>query len=260
MPVKSAQLLAEYQHLFDTCLIKPAKYAAVDAVIKRMSQGRDRYETVSKLTGVPWFFTAIIHTLEGGGKFTTHLHNGDPLSARTVQVPSGRPKTGKPPFKWEDSACDALQLRKLDKVTDWSVPEILFQLEGYNGFGYRVKGINSPYLWSYSNHYSKGKYTSDGHYDPNAVSKQIGAAVILRRSAEQQLAVVGHLDRISKIRSMGGTVVFNLKKYSLQAKELQTALNAIGQPLRVDGFAGRNTSDAYFRVTGSYLKGDNKTA
>ena len=65
-----------------------------------------------------------------------------------------------------------------------------------NGFGYRRfhSGVLSPYLWSYSNHYTSGKYVADGTFDPDAVSKQCGSAVILRRMAETgltRLPVVG---------------------------------------------------------------------
>jgi lysozyme family protein len=77
---------------------------------------------------------------------------------------------------------------------------MLFKMEQFNGFGYRVKGINSPYLWSFSNHYSKGKFTRDGFFDPNAVSKQIGAAVLLRRMSERQIAVAGEVDILHRLR------------------------------------------------------------
>jgi hypothetical protein len=33
-------------------------------------------------------------------------------------------------------------------------------------------------VWSFSNHYEKGKYVADGKYDPEAVSQQCGTAVI----------------------------------------------------------------------------------
>jgi lysozyme family protein len=79
--------------------------------------------------------------------FNRHLHNGDPLTARTVQVPAGRPKTGEPPFTWEESATDALMLEKLDQWEDWSVPGTLYKLEQYNGWGYRLAhpDVKSPY-------------------------------------------------------------------------------------------------------------------
>jgi lysozyme family protein len=42
-------------------------------------------------------------------------------------------------------------------------------------------------LWSFCNLYEKGKYVADGKYDPNAVSKQCGAGVMLKTLAEQQV-------------------------------------------------------------------------
>lgn len=137
--------------------------------------------------GIPWYFVAVIHYMEGGLDFKTHLHNGDPLNQRTVHVPKGRPVDGNPPFTWAESATDALTMEGFPAWKDWSIPGILYSLERYNGTGYRSKGINTPYLWSYSNNYTSGKYTDDGVYDPNAVSKQCGAAVILKRMVDKQL-------------------------------------------------------------------------
>lgn len=36
----------------------------------------------------------------------------------------------------------------------------------------RNRGKPSAYLWSFSNHYEKGKYVRDRVWDPNYVSKQ----------------------------------------------------------------------------------------
>jgi lysozyme family protein len=47
--------------------------------------------------------------------------------------------------------------------------------------GYRRRGIMpTPYLWSYSNLYEKGKFVADGHFDPESVSKQCGTALMLK--------------------------------------------------------------------------------
>lgn len=246
----------EYQRLFDTCIIKPNKYPEIDGYINRMSANRNSYDAVSKKTNVPWNFIAITHCMEGSLNFKTHLHNGDPLTARTVHVPAGRPLAGNPPFSWEESAVDALTIEGFTIWTDWTVPGILYCFERFNGFGYRRHGINSPYLWSYSNHYTKGKYSSDGHFDPDAVSKQCGAAVILRRMSEKQIAVMGETDTLSLIKQFGSKVNYAPKTYSEKAEQLQQMLNRVGLHLRIDGFAGRMTSDAYFTVAGIYLKGD----
>lgn len=252
------QLQAEYQRLFDTCVVNPDKLSEINSIVKKILDNKTRYEKVGNKLNIPWYFIGITHSLEGGSNFKTHLHNGDPLTARTVQVPSGRPKTGNPPFEWEFSAEDALILEGLDKWTVWSVPGILFKLEGYNGYGYHKASINinSPYLWSFSNHYTKGKFIKDGEYSPTAVSKQCGAAILLRRLTETQSAPVEIPDRLTLIKQLGQTVTFAPTRIVEKAKELQKLLNLAGAHLLEDGKAGRNTSDAYFRFTGSFLPGD----
>jgi hypothetical protein len=194
--------------------------------------------------------------MECSCSFNKHLHNGDPLAGRTVRVPRGYPKKGNPPFSFFDSAVDALNVEGFTQWPDWSISGMLYCFERYNGFGYRKKNINSPYLWSGSNQYSKGKYVKDGVYDPQAVSSQIGTAVILRRLSELQIAIAGEIDTISVIKDFGRKVKFDAEHYQSDAEQLQRLLNAVGQQLRIDGFAGRHTSDAYHRVSGSYLEGD----
>jgi lysozyme family protein len=175
-----ADLKQEYQDSFDRCVMRPEFAGDVAFCMKRLRKGQPSYELVQAANGVPWQFVGIIHCMECGFNFSGHLHNGDPLTARTVQVPKGCPKTGSPPFTWLQSALDALAMRKLNQVTDWSVPHMLYQLEGYNGFGYRRRGLVSPYLWSFSNLYSKGKFVKDGVFNPEAVSKQCGAGLLLK--------------------------------------------------------------------------------
>ena len=179
----TTNLRNEYQLLFDSCLIRPARLAAASTMAARVSANRNRYQTVGKPLGIPWYLVGLVHAMEASLNFSTHLHNGDPLSARTTHVPAGRPAAGHPPFTWEESATDALKLEGLGSWTDWSLPGLLFRLELYNGWGYRGQHppVPTPYLWSFSNHYTKGKYVGDGTFSASAVSQQCGAAVILKR-------------------------------------------------------------------------------
>jgi lysozyme family protein len=181
-------LRAEYQNLFDTCEVNSDRQNEVAGLAASVSQHRSRYEAVGTPLAIPWFFIGVIHNMESSQRFDRHLHNGDPLTARTVHVPAGRPKSGDPPFTWESSATDALTLEGLDKVTDWRLPALLYQIEKYNGFGYRTRHANvlSPYLWSGSQHYTSGKFIADGTFDPDAISKQSGAAVILKYMVNQE--------------------------------------------------------------------------
>ena len=57
---------------------------------------------------------------------------------------------------------------------------MLYRFEANNGMGYRKRSVATPYLWSFTNHYDKGKFVADGKYDAEAISKQVGAAVLLK--------------------------------------------------------------------------------
>lgn len=157
-----------------------AQYA-VDRI--RANEGRYRY--VANDTGVPWQMIGVLHSLESGRNFATHLHNGDPLMDRTTHVPAGYPKANPKNgeyYTWEESAVDALKLHKLHEIAanNWTIERILYETERFNGFGYFKRGVNSPYLWSGTTLYSKGKYVADGKYSSEAVSKQVGAVPLLK--------------------------------------------------------------------------------
>jgi lysozyme family protein len=184
-PKFTAALAKEYSDLFNRCKIAADKMAEVEEVVQRILQYQNRYASIAAQSTVPWYVIAVIHNMECGLDFTKHLHNGDSLKRRTVNVPAGRPKTGQPPFTFEVSALDALEYDKLTEWNDWSIGGICYKLEGFNGWGYRARKINSPYLWSYSNLYRSGKYVADNKWSGTAVSGQCGAAVILRSMSDQ---------------------------------------------------------------------------
>src|SRR6187399_3332548 len=125
----SNALREEYKHLFETCEIRPIRRAAVDTITNNILSNKARYLAAGNPLRIPWYFIGFVHSLESSLSFKKHLHNGDPLTARTVQVPAGRPVAGTPPFTWEESAVDSLTFQRLDRVTDWSLAGTLFQLE-----------------------------------------------------------------------------------------------------------------------------------
>jgi lysozyme family protein len=176
----------EYRRLFRTARVRPERKALVQQIVDGLAAHKGRYERAGGPIGVPWWFVAIIHSLEASQNFHTHLHNGDPLTAKTVHVPAGRPP-GNPPFTWVQSARDALTFDGLADVGGWSIARALFRFEAFNGFGYRKATIDipTPYLWSFSQHYTRGKFAADGVYDPKLVSQQCGAAVLLRTMVDE---------------------------------------------------------------------------
>ncbi|WP_017669461.1 hypothetical protein [Blastomonas sp. AAP53] len=176
-----ASLKPEYGRMFRKVEIRPQYRESADWHLAMMRRSRSQYQRVEAATGVPWHFIAATHALEASFNFRAHLHNGDfPLSARTRQVPSGRPSVWLPPSDWNSSAKDALGLLGYVGQTDWSLERTLYRLEAYNGMGYRRRGVPTPYLWSFSNHYDRGKFVADGRFSATARSQQCGAAVMLK--------------------------------------------------------------------------------
>lgn len=182
----NTDLSGEYEKLWATIELRPSMAKECNWGAAKVLEGRSRYEAVSAKTGVPWYVIGLLHLMEAGARFDRHMHNGDPLTAKTVQVPKGRPKVWEAPYEWEISAVDAVQYDGLDKVVDWSLPRIAYCFEKYNGWGYRKyhPAVCNPYLWSGSAHYAKGKYVEDGRWDPECASKQVGAMVVLKKLCE----------------------------------------------------------------------------
>lgn len=172
--------MIDYKASYDVLVIDPSKIDDVQLIIERIKQNEDRYKEVEQLIGVPWYVTAAVHYRESSLSFKRHMHNGDPLTAKTIHVPAGRPLKGNPPFTWEESCIDAFKLKFWHTCTDWSIENTLSLIERYNGGGYKKKGLPSPYVWSWSNFYKKGKYVADSKYDPDVVDKQCGTAVLLK--------------------------------------------------------------------------------
>lgn len=152
----------------------------------KLLTGAARYHAVEDATGVPFDLVAGIHGLESSFSFSKHLHNGDPLEARTTHVPAGRPKDGSPPFSWEESAIDAMKFDGLAGRDNWTRAKKLQFAEKFNGVGYLKmydkgkKNVMSAYLWSGTSVYKGGKYVADGVWSDTAVSAQVGMATMFK--------------------------------------------------------------------------------
>ncbi len=244
----------EYEELFSTAEILPAKKAMVEDSARQIAAEKERYKVIQAATGVPWYIIGCIHMLEGSLNFKRHLHNGDPLTARTVHVPKNRPVNGTPPFSFEQSAIDALQYDGIAQWDDWSTAGMLYKLEGYNGFGYRLchSNVKTPYLWSCTNHYTQGKYGADGKFDANLVSQQTGIAALLRALEDLDLLESDGRARALSFVAGGvetppypGRVIRRGDPDRATVKQIQEQLVAIGcGPLVPDGVFGSGTESA----------------
>lgn len=200
----TAALREEYETLFARMRVNPERAGDVARLWQRIAEpsARASYMAVAAETRVAWFVVAIIHSLESTLRFDAHLHNGDPLTGRTVHVPAGRPQAWSLEWpmrqRWVKSAIDALRHDALDKIPAWDAANVAFALERYNGFGYRrnYPAVKSPYLWSFSDVYTRGKYRADGLFDPSLVSQQCGGMVLLKHMATADAAISARIGAV----------------------------------------------------------------
>jgi lysozyme family protein len=188
MPKYTAALRKDYQNKWDTLQVDHDP-KAVKVVAQRILANKQKY---SGYWNVPYWFIGLCDYRESGFHPAGVLHNGQRIigtGKKTTIVPKGRG-----PFAtWPDATKDALRLKGLDTETDWSIPHASYILEGFNGYGYRSKGVPSPYLYSHTNHYADGswdddprggKYIRDHVWDGSVYDKQLGSLAILRVLAD----------------------------------------------------------------------------
>lgn len=176
MPISFEVKRVEYDTYWRMMTFDQSKFMPV---AKRLYADLTVYKNLEAKTGVPAAMLMVINEREQSGRLTGHLHNGDPLTARTRHVPAGRPVAGSPPFTFEASALDAIHYEHLDLIKVWTIPVALWFLEQYNGLGYAYKNLPSPYLWGGTNIQKPGKYISDGVFDPTVMDSQPGCAPLL---------------------------------------------------------------------------------
>jgi lysozyme family protein/peptidoglycan hydrolase-like protein with peptidoglycan-binding domain len=178
------QFKAGYENNWQNMQIRPGTAGQANREAARLLKNKSIYQQIETITRVPWYFIGLCHDRESGFDLNTYLGNGQALNRVTTIVPKGRgPFLG--PNAFVDGAVDALRIQGFVGATDWSIARTLFRLEGFNGFGYHSRGVNSPYLWSGSTVYGPpeeraGKFVADGVFDPNKVDPQLGVAVILK--------------------------------------------------------------------------------
>ncbi|EJN15680.1 hypothetical protein PMI42_00697 [Bradyrhizobium sp. YR681] len=177
----NAAMIADCTERWANVRVDAKWQASIDETAARLCApvNRARFKAVEKAEGVPWYIVGIIKEREAGADpgFKRSIAQGDAWSAPSRNVPKGRG-----PFtSWEAAAHDALVdcAPFAGRWRDWSIGGALTILMKYNGVGYFVRNMPSPYLWSKTNQYIKGKFVRDGVLDPDFVDQQIGCAALL---------------------------------------------------------------------------------
>jgi len=179
-----------YNDAFWSANLRPEWVSQLDASLEHIVSAKPRLEHVAQAVHTPWYVIGVFWMLETGGDFSRHLLNGDPLTGRTVHFPVGHPQDWPPPAgvdAWEYSAIDGLRLYTLNDLAGLQIGDVLARLERANGLGYQKQGLFSPYLWAGTDLYEKGKFVGDHQFDSEAISRQPGAAALLRRLQDRKI-------------------------------------------------------------------------
>lgn len=240
----SEPLKTEYAALLASMTI--VRKDEVDRVARRLIASKATYAAVTAKNAVPVLFIAASFEREASSDFRRSPAQGDFWNRVSVHVPKGRGPFG----SWLEAAIDAYHLNGLDKVGagNWTWELMCFYGELFNGFGYRDwHHMRSPYLWGGTNHQDRGKYTSDGQFDPRHFDEQLGIVPVMKRLAELDPALdVGRA--VVPYPSTAG-LVMQPSPVGLGSgaaggtKWIQETLNAaaFGPHLDVDGSYGRLT-------------------
>ncbi|MDQ0507434.1 peptidoglycan-binding protein [Xanthobacter agilis] len=231
-----SQCEIDYEERWAAMTITPGRLSAIDAMARKIIAGTPRYQAAQAATGVPWAFIGVLHSREASCDFRGVLHNGETIlgtGRKTRLAPAGRG-----PFStWEEAAKDALAIKGYSPGSlVWSIPRCLYEGERFNGFGYRMRGVPSAYLWSGSNQYTRGKYIADSVWSATAVDQQMGIAPLMVRLMQ--------LDPGVSFGAPAGTAPASVVVDD-DSMQIQRALNeAGGYGLTVDGDIGPKTRAA----------------
>lgn len=181
--------LEEYWDMWQTTKVDDSFKTTEKLMVisKRINFYMPTYEEVTKITGVPAYVIACFDYRESSFDHNAYLANGDPYVnsdgkfMQTAHVPKGLG----PVTNWIDGAVLSLEHEGLNLVKNWHLAHALYAIEAWNGFGYTNNGLETPYLWSKTNHYGQGLYTSDGHLNKYAIDQQIGCVPILKMLKSQ---------------------------------------------------------------------------
>lgn len=226
--------------------IRLERAATLRAAANRLLRDKATYLAVEKVTGVPAAAVMALAEREMAGRLDRYLGNGQPLSQRTTIVPIGRG-----PFDSFVAGCvDAFRIHQLDKVAaspgGWTAPRFCFETEAWNGFGYRMRGLPSPYVFGGTAVQRLGKFVRDGVFDPNHMDEQLGTLAIVEAIVEID-PTLAFFDLAPAPASSGAVLEVSPPPVidGTDAEWLQISLNILrvpGTPLRIDGSYGRNTA------------------
>lgn len=176
--MRYADIWPKYAKYWDTMVINPTRLREFTLEAQFAIAHKEIYQTITGATGVPWQMIATIHRREGDANFNTYLGNGQSLARSTTEVPRHRgPFTG--PNAFVNGGVDAIKQEGWGSISDWVLEKQLYYEMLFNGPGYEMRGLPSPYVWGGTNIQRPGKFIADHDFDGHEMDPQPGCAPLM---------------------------------------------------------------------------------
>ena len=173
---------------------------------------------------------------------------------RTSIVPKGRGPFPDTVDGFVTGCLDALHLDGLDQYTriygKWTIPLFCYASEVWNGWGYRARGIPSPYVFGATTVQRPGKFPRDHVFVATMMDPQLGTLALVEEIFKQDPSLVFGDGVIPKVESpliVPIPVTPHPAMPNVNPEWVQASLNRLrspGTPLLVDGNVGRATRAA----------------
>lgn len=253
-------LKAEYAQLIAAAKIRPECEHVLAVTARRLLHDKMIYQEIYAATGVPVAVLMALSEREMSGNLHCYLGNGQHLTMRTTIVPVGRGPFPDTPDGFVRGALDALRIDGLDKIAQtpegWSLPRTAYEFELWNGFGYRARGIPSPYVFGATTVQRPGKFIRDHVYSATTMDPQLGALAIIEElfKLDPSLTFAPGIAKVENApplvpapQPVGlGVGIIDMNDLD-SVKTLETALNNSGvlaAPIAVNGSYDRETMAA----------------
>jgi lysozyme family protein len=257
MTMVFAKLEQNYVDLAARARLKPEREHELQVVCDKLRRGKPIYQRVEQLTHVPAAALMALAMREMSGKLTCYLGNGQSLKQRTTIVPKNRGPFLQPfPEDFVAGCLDSLAIDHLDQVWKqggWTLPRFCFESEEWNGWGYRSRGIPSPYVFGATTVQRPGKFPRDHFFDPNLMDPQLGTLAIVLELVKQDPSLAFFdgmpkaIEDAPSIAPAAEPVVVPHPVLTSDPRWVQAALNKLhyaSPALLEDGNVGPRTRDA----------------
>lgn len=249
------KLEPEYRALAARAIIKPERERELRSAAVRLLRDKATYAIVSQKTDIPIAVLMALAEREMTGNLHCYLGNGQSLKKRTTIVPKGRGPFLQPfPEDFIAGCLDALAIDRLDQVAHqaggWSLARFCYESEEWNGWGYRARGIPSPYVFGATSVQRAGKFPRDHFFDPTMMDPQLGTLAIVEELVRLDPSLVFG-DLVTKVDDAPPLVPVapHPVMATTNVKWVQDALNKLKVPakiglnhtLKTDGDVGRET-------------------